>query len=211
MKRLSIKITSNAKTLSSYSDLHVFANLFQNFEIQALTQAYLPKKKRNSGWKSSEKLYAGVLGFIAGAECLDDFDWLGNDPLFRDMTNAPSSTTMGKFLRNFSPRQIEQVRNSLPTLAMKQRIWQEPQLHKIVFRMDATTHEQYGEKMENAINVVPRGVKKYFVADSGYSSLAIYNQLITKQVHFAICLGEKEHGDQYSKIMEIKLSGAKPV
>jgi hypothetical protein len=31
---------------------------------------------------------------------------------------------------------------------MKQRLWQEPDIHKIVFRMDATTHEQYGEKME---------------------------------------------------------------
>jgi hypothetical protein len=163
--------------------------------------------------KSSEKLYAGVLGFIAGAECLDDFDWLGNDPLFRDMTDAPSSITMGKFLRSFSPRQIEQVRNSLATIAMKQRLWQEPKLHKIVFRMDATTHEQYGNKMkgvewnyknmkclssqtifddkgfcygfnlragavhtsigsiemlENAFNVVPKDVKKYLVADSGY-------------------------------------------
>jgi hypothetical protein len=148
MKRLSIKITSNAKTLSSYSGLHIFADLFHKFEIHSLMHSYLPKKQRNSGWKSCEKLYAAVLGFIAGAQCLDDFEWLGNDPLFRELTHAPSSITMGKFLRSFSPRQIEQVRNSLPTLAMKERLWQQPKLHKIVFRMDATTHEQYGEKME---------------------------------------------------------------
>ena len=123
MRRLSIKITSNAKTLSSFSGLHIFADLFHKFEIQSLTAPFLPKKKRNSGWKSAEKLYTGVLGFIAGAQCLDDFDWLGNDPLFHDMTDSPSSITIGKFLRQFSPRQIEQVRNILPTLAFRQRIW----------------------------------------------------------------------------------------
>jgi hypothetical protein len=244
MRRLSVKITSNAKTLSSFSGLHVFADLFHKFELQALVHSYLPKKKRNSGWKSSEKLYAGVLGFVAGANCLDDFDWLGSDPLFHDMTRSPSSVTMGKFLRAFSPRQIEQVRNSLPALALKQRLWLEPKLHKIVFRMDATTHEQYGEKMEgveynyknikclssqtlfddkgfcygfnlragavhtsvgaiemmeNAFNVVPKDVKKYLVADSGYASLDIYNHLITKQTHFAICLGEKAWGSLLTK------------
>ncbi|HXH73544.1 MAG TPA: transposase [Bacteriovoracaceae bacterium] len=112
-------------------------------------------------------------------------------------------------------------------------------MHKIVFRIDATTHEQFAEKMEGvewnykkikclssqtlfddagfcygfnlregathtsvgaiemmegAFNVVPKGIKKYLVADSGYSSLNVYNHLITKQVNFAICLGEKAWG-----------------
>ncbi len=44
---------------------------------------------------------------------------------------------------------------------------------------------------EGAFNVVPKGIKKYLVADSGYSSLNVYNHSITKQVNFAICLGEK--------------------
>lgn len=239
MNRLSIKVTSNAKTLSSISGLHIFADLFQKFEIQSLIQSCLPKKKRNSGWKSSEKLACGVLGFISGAQCLDDFDWLGLDPLFHEMTNSPSSITMGKFLRSFSPRQIEQLKNSVATIAMKQRLWLEPKMHKIVFRIDATTHEQFGKKMEgvewcykkinclssqtmfddkglcygfnlregavhtsvgaiemmeNAFNTVPTGITKYLVADSGYASLDVYNHLLTKEVNFALCLGEKVWG-----------------
>lgn len=242
--KLSIKVTSNAKTLSSISGLHVFADLFQKFEIQALIQSCLPKKKRNFGWKSSEKLACGVYGFIAGAQCLDDFDWLGRDPLFYAMTNSPSSITMGKFLRFFFPRQIEQLKNSIATLAMKQRLWHEPNMHKIVFRIDATTHEQFAKKMEgvewcykkinclssqtmfddrgfcygfslregavhtsvgaiemmeNALNTVPKGVAKYLVADSGYASLDIYNHLITKEVNFALCLGEQVWGSLLKK------------
>ena len=148
MSKLSLKYTRSAKTLTSFSGLNIFSDLFHKYELQTVSSKILPLKKRKSGWKSSEKLFCGVMGFIAGAQCLDDFDWLGNDPLFREITDAPSSVTMEKFLRQFSPRQIEQLRNTLPPQAMRQRLWLEPKLHKIVFRMDATTHEQYANKME---------------------------------------------------------------
>lgn len=148
MKRLSIKVTSNAKTLSSYSGLHLFSDLISKFEFQALVGPFLPKKQRERGFSSFQKLYAGILGFVAGAECLDDFDWLGHDPLFEQLTDSPSSITMGKFLRTFSLRQVEQIRSLLPTLAFKIRLWLDPKLYKIEFRMDGTLHEQFGEKME---------------------------------------------------------------
>jgi hypothetical protein len=148
MNRLSIKITSNAKTLSSYSGLHLFSDLISKFEVQSLIGSFLPLKGRNRGFSSFQKLYSGVMGFIAGAECLDDFDWLGHDPLFKELCGSPSSITMGNFLRSFSLRQIQQIQNLLPTLALKMRFWLEPKLYKIVFRMDGTLHEQYGEKME---------------------------------------------------------------
>ena len=148
MSKLSLNYTRSAKTLTSFSWLNIFSDLFHKYELQTVSSKILPLKKRKSGWKSSEKLFCGVMGFIAGAQCLDDFDWLGNDPLFREITDAPSSVTMEKFLRQFSPRQIEQLRNTLPAQAMRQRLWLEPKLHKIVFRMDATTHEQYANKME---------------------------------------------------------------
>lgn len=148
INKLSIKVTANAKTLSSFSGLHLFSDLISKFELHSLVGTYLPRKQRDRGFSSFQKLYSGVLGFIAGAECLDDFDWLGHDPLFKDMTGSPSSVTMGKFLRLFSVRQIEQIRNLLPSLAFKMRLWLQPDLYKIVFKMDGTLHEQYGEKME---------------------------------------------------------------
>ena len=89
MQRLSIKVTTNAKTLSSYSGLHLFSDLISKFDLKASLGPFLPEKVRNRGFSSFQKLYSGVLGFIAGAECLDDFDWLGHDPLFKDMTGSP--------------------------------------------------------------------------------------------------------------------------
>jgi len=148
MRKLSFKITSNAKSLSSFSGLHLFTNLVDKFELQRLFGPLLPRKQRDRGLTSFEKLYAGVMGFIAGAECLDDFDTLANDPLFSELTYGPASTAMGKYLRLFSLKQIQDIRNKLPLLAYRLRIWLQPNLHKIVFRMDGTFHEQYGEKME---------------------------------------------------------------
>ena len=55
---------------------------------------------------------------------------------------------MGKFLRSFSVRQVEQIRNTLPVLAWSMRRYLDHNPRKIVFRMDGTTHEQFGLKME---------------------------------------------------------------
>lgn len=244
MRKLSLKITHSAKTLSSFSGLHLFDDLFHKFEIQQLITPYLPIKRRHRGLSSFEKLFAGILGFVVGAECLDDFDWLGNDPLFRELTNSPSSITIGKFLRLFSLRQIQQIQNLLPTLALKMRLWLEPNLYKIVFKMDSSDHEQYGvqmegvdfgyrkvrclnsqnlfddkglcygfdlrkgntysgkgavEMMEAAFRVVPKSIQKFFVADSAYGSLTIYNCLLNHNVNFAICLKENVWEPQLEK------------
>lgn len=244
MRKLSLKITHSAKTLSSFSGIHLFDDLFHKFEIQSLIAPYLPKKKRERGLTSFEKLFAGVLGLIAGAECLDDFDWLGHDPLFRELTESPSSITMGRYLRLFTSRQIQQIQNILPTLSLKMRMWLDPNLYKIVFKMDSSDHEQYGvkmegvdfgyrkvrclnsqnifddkglcygfdlrkgntysgkgavEMMENAFKVVPKSIQKFFLADSAYGSLPIYNSLINHNVNFAICLKENVWEPQLEK------------
>ncbi|MCM2351097.1 MAG: DDE-type integrase/transposase/recombinase [Bacteriovoracaceae bacterium] len=70
MQRLFIKVTSIAKTLSSYSGLHLFSDLISKFDLKAS----IPEKSRKRGFSSFQKLYSGVLGFVAGAECIDDFD-----------------------------------------------------------------------------------------------------------------------------------------
>ncbi len=244
MRKLSIKVTSNAKTLSSYSGLHLFSDLITKFDLKAAIGPFLPVKKRKRGFSSSQKFFSGLLGFIAGAECLDDFDWLGHDPLFEQLTGSPSSITMGNFLRDFSARQIQQIQNILPNLALKMRLWLDPNLYKIVFRMDSSDHEQYGwkmegvdygyrkvrclnsqnifddkglcygfdlrkgntysskgavEMMENAFRVVPKSLQKFFVADSAYGSLAIYNSLLNHDVNFAICLKENVWEPQLEK------------
>jgi hypothetical protein len=148
MIKSSFKITSNAKSLSSFSGLFLYSDLISKFEFKNLFGAYLPKLARVRGFTSFGKFYSVILGFVAGAECIDDFDSLGNDPLFYKMTHSPSAITIGKFLRSFNLRQIEQIKNQLPIVAFKIRMWLQPNLYKIIFKMDGTLHQQYGYKME---------------------------------------------------------------
>ena len=239
MKRLSINVTANAKSLSSYSGLHLFLPLIDKFELRQLFGGLLPRKSRERGFSSFQKLTTGILGFIAGADCLDSLDDIGRDPLFNELTGSPSAITMGKFLRSFTLRQVEQIRGQLPTLAFKIRLWLQPNLYKIIFKMDGSLHEQYGEKMEGvewnykkfrslssqslfddkglcygfnlregathssvgavemmeaAFRVVPRSIQKFFVADSAYANMDVYNCLLNHNTNFAICLPEQVWG-----------------
>ena len=69
----------------------------RKFDIKNLVGAHLPQKERERGFTSWNKFYALILGFIAGFDCLDDFDWFGQDSLFLKLTNSPSSITLGNF------------------------------------------------------------------------------------------------------------------
>ena len=148
MNKLSINYTPFAKTLSSLSGLKIFDDLIQKFEIKNLVGIHLPQKERSSGFSSWNKFYAVILGFVAGFECLDDFDYFGNDPLFLKLTNSPSSITLGRFLRAFKPRKVELIQESIPSFGLALRKIYEPRVHKIILTIDSSDHEQYGVKSE---------------------------------------------------------------
>ena len=148
MNKLSINYTPNALTLSSFSGLKIFDDLVQKFEIKHLVGIHLPQKERERGFSSWNKFYALILGFIAGFDCLDDFDWFGEDPIFLKLTNSPSSITLGNFLRSFKPRKIEILQELLPTFGLAMRKILEPNVHKIILTIDSSDHEQFGIKSE---------------------------------------------------------------
>ncbi len=55
------------------------------------------------------------------------------------------------------------------------------------------------EMMETVFRVVPKSIQKFFVADSAYGSLPIYNCLLNHNVNFAICLKENVWEPQLEK------------
>lgn len=148
MNKLSINFTPFAKSLSSFSGLKIFDDLIHKFEIKNLVGVHLPEKERERGFSSWNKFYAIILGFIAGFDCIDDFDWFGSDPLFLKLTGAPSAITLGRFIKLFKPRKVEMLQELLPTLGLRIRKTLEPHVHKIIFTMDSSDHRQYGVKSE---------------------------------------------------------------
>ncbi len=235
MNKLSINFTQNAKTLTSFSGLKIFDDLIHKMEIKNLVGMHLPIKKRGRGFSSWNKFYAMLMGFIAGFDCLDDFDWFGEDPLFFKLTNSPSSITLGNFLRSFKPRKIELLQELLPALGWAMRKILEPSIHKVILTMGSSDHRQYGVKSEGvdcgyqkfpclnsqnlfddkgicygfklrkgnthsaadapemlyqALKIIPSDIKKYFRADSAYSSSEIYNICLNQNCNYVICLKE---------------------
>ena len=95
MNKLSINYTSNAKSLTSFSGLKIFDGMISKFEIKNLAGMHLPRKERDRGFSSWNKFYAIILGLVAGFQCLDDFDWASNDPLFLKLTGSPSAIIHG--------------------------------------------------------------------------------------------------------------------
>lgn len=129
--------------------LFLFESWIDKFSLRENIGKFLPKKLRNRGMGSWEKFKTGILGFIAGGECLDDLDVLCSDPLFDQLTGGGMCpVTMGRFLRSFERRSIESLKDGLASTAWRQRLWKDPNCHKIVFTMDATSHQQYGLRME---------------------------------------------------------------
>jgi hypothetical protein len=148
MNKLSINFTPFAKSLSSFSGLKIFDDLIHKFEIKNLVGIHLPEKERERGFTSWNKFYAIILGFVAGFDCLDDFDWFANDPLFAKLTKSPSAVTLGRFIKLFKPRKVELLQELLPILALRIRKTLEPNVHKIILTMDSSDHQQYGVKSE---------------------------------------------------------------
>lgn len=55
---------------------------------------------------------------------------------------------MGRFIKLFKPRKVELLQELLPILGLRIRKTLEPNVHKIIFTMDSSDHQQYGLKSE---------------------------------------------------------------
>lgn len=164
-----IKIETTSKELTHLSGLTFFYDLITRLNLVNHLGEILPKAKRIRGLKPKEKFLCGVLGFIAGADCIDDLGSLRRDYFFSEVTGggiAPS--TMRSFLGVFRLKYFERLQNFLPVLAMELREKIFPRDHHVVITMDATPHEQFGEYME--------GVDWCYNKKRGYVSQNAFDQ-----------------------------------
>jgi hypothetical protein len=64
MQKLSIKITSIAKTLSSYSGLHLFSGLISKFEFQALVVPFFPKGSESVDFRAFRSFIQDLMDLL---------------------------------------------------------------------------------------------------------------------------------------------------
>lgn len=148
MIKNTIEFETTRKDLTHLSGLTFFQKLVKSTGLDGVIGHMLPNNKWLRAQSNKEKFFTALYSFIAGADCLEDLETLKLDPLFWEVANNPcSSITMGRFLRSFQPKTLENLRNYLPKLAYQLRNKLYPN-EPLIISMDATDHVQHGQYME---------------------------------------------------------------
>jgi hypothetical protein len=72
------------RNLSSLGGLLLFKDLLAGSRLDERVGEALPRQRIASGASGFDKFRALLLGFLSGAECLEDMDRLCSDPMFRE-------------------------------------------------------------------------------------------------------------------------------
>ena len=156
------------RNLSSLGGLLLFKDLLSASRLDERVGESLPRQRIASGASGLDKFRALLLGFLSGAECLEDMDRLGSDPMFREVNGTlVGSTSYGDWLRKFSGFHLQRLNQDLCRLAGEFHI-RSPSAERLILDIDSTGHEQHGEKME--------GLASNYKNEWGLDSLEVFDQ-----------------------------------
>lgn len=144
-----IVLQKTNKVLSANSGLIFFNQLIEQLELEQKLSKFLPVKKKERGITSFTKFKSAIMSFASGSDCLDDFDGLREEGLYKELcVGGISSRAMGDFLRSFSSLSLENLSDELSDIALNLRMRTHPDELDFILAMDSTPHEQTGLKME---------------------------------------------------------------
>ena len=145
---MTIKIESSGKELSSLGGLLIAKALMGRTCLEEAVLPSLPLLSSGSR-RSWDKFQALSLGFVAGADCLDDMAVFAQDKGFLEVADHAdySPKAFGDFLRSFNPVQIRGIQTALIGFAYSLRSSLGTS-ESMVFDFDSTSNEQHGLKIE---------------------------------------------------------------
>jgi hypothetical protein len=113
-----IVLQKTNKVLSANSGLIFLNQLIEQLDLEQKLSKFLPVKKKERGITSFIKFKSALMSFGAGSDCLDDFDELRNEGLYKELCfGGISSRAMGDFLRSFSSLSLENLSDELADIA----------------------------------------------------------------------------------------------
>jgi hypothetical protein len=91
-----------------------------------------------------------AMGFIAGADCLQDMETLGKDPAFVEASggHVNCANAYSYYLKSFEAWQPRKLNELLAETSLKLRRKLFKDNTDFILDIDSTSHQQYGEKME---------------------------------------------------------------
>ena len=167
---MAIKIEATNKEFSQFGGLTLAKELVHKGQFIKKLSSTLPVLK--SGVKRSlAKAEQLILGFIAGAECLDDMDRFIKDPGVLQVfdKSAYTAKSHGNFLRSFSALQAKQLNYHMTDQAFALRQQIPGQNKKFILDLDSTENKQCGKKME--------GYGKNYKGTMGLDTIVAFDEL----------------------------------
>ncbi len=164
----SIEIQSTSKHFSALGGIPISKKFINDPYWRKIIEPCLPtsRKRKLSSW---DKFEAMVIGFQAGAECLDDWNYLAQDPVFSSQLRSYDATTFGNYLRSFTGHHLFKLRRALINMAYLLRRFCDDN-EPLIFDVDSTLNVQYGVKME--------GYSRHYNGQtSGLHSVSVFDNM----------------------------------
>jgi len=146
-----IKIEGTSKEFSGLGGIFLYDKLIDQLLLETKLFGILPENKIDTKTSSFEKLRALALGFVAGADSLEDMDKLACDIGFSEILgHVNASNTYGEYLRAFTNLQTKELNEKLIEMALELRMRTHKKEKDFILDLDSTSCKQYGVKIEGA-------------------------------------------------------------
>lgn len=146
---MSIILESSPQSFSALGGLALFDELIAATKLRELTKGHLPVNEIKPRTSAFEKFKGLILGFVAGADCLDDMrKFAADDGFVSASRNVCSPCTYGDFLRDFNADGVRKLNDDMCRHAFKLRKAMADEGQDFVLDLDSTDHRQYAKKME---------------------------------------------------------------
>lgn len=153
------KLLATEDKLTAAAGLATIMEVFDESPLSRGFREALPLRSIANG-RSGGSYRLGLIqlnSFIYGHDCLDDLEEFRNDPLLEAAMKGEvvAPRTLGDWLRDFEPENIEKMNGYLSSMARKirkQLLDVQPEEFRpkeaLVIDIDSTDHEQHGKEME---------------------------------------------------------------
>lgn len=175
-----VKIEEDKGGLVGQAGLQAILKVFDSTSLGKELSECLPKNGSNRSFGNYQLALLLIASLMTGHDCLDDIEKFLDDDLLEHLFKGrlPTSKTLGNFLRLFQEEHIDALKSFLTkmgyTLRDHSRRVHPHKGDKIPhFKIDGTSHEQHGAKIEGTGWMKTSHKKSVF----GLASQTVFDEL----------------------------------
>ena len=174
------KYEESKKALVGQAGLQALLHIFDSTDLGEEFKKILPEEGSNRSFGNYPLALLLIASLLSGHDSLDDLKSFDDDELlealFKD--KIPTAKTMGNFLRKFEEEQIVGLKKFLCKMAYTlrdhvKRVHPHKGEVKPYFKIDGTSHEQHGKKMEGCGWMKTSRDKSVY----GYASQTVFDEI----------------------------------